>query len=139
MDRLSKERRSWNMSRIRSADTGPERVVRSALHRLGYRFRLNRTDLPGKPDAVLPRYKVAVFVHGCFWHRHPGCRFAYTPKSRTDFWQAKFRANQARDKKVRRLLRALGWRYVTIWECLTANPEKLEAALRSSLLRWPQP
>ncbi|MBU1162905.1 MAG: DNA mismatch endonuclease Vsr, partial [Proteobacteria bacterium] len=87
MDIISKEKRSWNMSRIRGKDTKPEIIVRSMLHRMGYRFRLHRKDLPGKPDIVLPKYKTVIFVHGCFWHRHKGCKYAYTPKSRVKFWK----------------------------------------------------
>ncbi len=117
MDRLTPEHRSWNMSRIRSSNTKPERMVRSLLHRMGYRFRLNRKDLPGTPDIVLPRHKAVVLVHGCYWHRHPGCRYAYTPKSRVEFWQAKFDANVERDKRVEAELVALGWRVFTVWEC----------------------
>lgn len=119
MDSLSREHRSWNMSRIRGKDTRPELRVRSALHRLGYRFRLNRRDLPGKPDIVLPRYQTVIFVHGCFWHRHPGCRFAYTPKSRVEFWQAKFQRNVERHREVEEELTTLGWRVLVIWECET--------------------
>lgn len=107
------------MSRIRGKDTRPELRVRSALHRLGYRFRLNRRDLPGKPDIVLPRYQTVIFVHGCFWHRHPGCRFAYTPKSRVEFWQAKFQRNVERHREVEEELTTLGWRVLVIWECET--------------------
>jgi DNA mismatch endonuclease (patch repair protein) len=119
LDSLSREHRSWNMSRIRGKDTRPELRVRSALHRLGYRFRLNRRDLPGKPDIVLPRYQTVIFVHGCFWHRHPGCRFAYTPKSRVEFWQAKFQRNVERHREVEEELTTLGWRVLVIWECET--------------------
>jgi DNA mismatch endonuclease, patch repair protein len=122
VDRLTPEHRSWNMSRIRGRDTQPERAVRSALHRAGYRFRLHRKDLPGRPDIVLPKHRTVVFVHGCFWHRHPGCRFAYTPKSRADFWAAKFLANVERDQRNRRDLRRLGWRVITVWECQTGLP-----------------
>ena len=107
------------MSRIRSRDTGPERTVRSVLHRMGYRFSLQRRDLPGNPDIVLPKYRTVVFVHGCYWHRHPGCKMAYTPKSRQTFWMKKFAKNVARDRKVKRELRALGWRVVVVWECQT--------------------
>lgn len=121
-DRLSRERRSWNMSRIRDRDTEPERLVRSALHRAGYRFRLHCRDLPGRPDIVLPRYRTVVFVHGCFWHRHCGCRLAYAPKSRTAFWQAKFRSNVERDRRNARELRLLGWKVVTVWECEADRP-----------------
>ena len=91
IDKISTERRSWNMSRIRSRDTKPELAVRSVIHRSGYRFRLHRNDLPGKPDIVLPRFKTVIFVHGCFWHRHPRCRFAYEPKSRRIFGKINFR------------------------------------------------
>lgn len=120
-DRISKEHRSWNMSRIRNRDTKPELIVRSLLHRMGYRFRLHRKDLPGKPDIVLPKYKTVVFVHGCFWHRHQGCRFAYNPKSHADFWKLKFSTNVKRDKIARRSLRHLGWKVVVVWECEVAN------------------
>src|SRR3954463_15983899 len=109
VDLLTKERRSWNMSRIRSRDTKPEVLVRSLLHRLGLRFRLHR-PLPGRPDIVLPRHRTVVLVHGCFWHRHTSCRFAYTPKSNVQFWLAKFAGNVERDRKARRALHKLGWR-----------------------------
>lgn len=125
MDRLSKEMRSWNMSQIRGRDTGPERAVRSLLHRMGYRFRLNHPALPGKPDLVLPRYRTVVFVHGCFWHRHTGCRFAYVPRSRTSFWQAKFSANRARDRKAVRNLKAQGWHSIVVWECELREPQRV--------------
>src|SRR5437016_9744069 len=96
VDRLTPERRSWNMSRIRGQDTKPERTLRSTLHKIGYRFRLHRRNLPGRPDIVLAKYRLAFFVHGCFWHRH-GCLYTYTPKSRLDFWQKKFKENLRRD------------------------------------------
>lgn len=113
------------MARIRSKDTSPEIAVRKLLHSLGYRFRLHRKDLPGKPDLVLPRYKAAILVHGCFWHRHPGCKYAYSPKSNVEFWQKKFDANQTRDLKVQAQLVEMGWRYCVIWECETSNLDKL--------------
>lgn len=116
-DTISKEHRSWNMSRIKNRDTKPELVVRSLLHKLGYRFRLHRKDLPGKPDIVLPRYKTAIFVHGCFWHRHPNCKYAYTPNSRVSFWMSKFSQNVQRDKYAQATLTALGWQVIVIWEC----------------------
>src|SRR5438270_12153821 len=97
-DRLTKARRSWNMSRIRSKNTRPELVVRSALHKMGLRFTLHSTKLPGHPDIVLPRLRAAVFVHGCFWHRHRGCTFAYHPKTRVSFWKEKFSLNVRRDR-----------------------------------------
>jgi len=130
MDRISKEHRSWNMSRIRSRDTTPELAVRSALHRLGYRFRLSDAGLPGRPDVVLKRYRTVVFVHGCFWHRHARCRFAYTPKTRVAFWLKKFADNARRDRQVRASLKALGWRTITIWECQTTDRQRLAARLR---------
>ncbi len=133
MDRLTKQHRSWNMSRIRGKDTKPEMRVRSLLHRMGFRFRLHRKDLPGKPDIVLPAYGTVIFVHGCFWHRHPGCRFAYQPKSRVDFWQTKFRRNVERHQEVTAELEELGWRVVVIWECETASEEQLEQRLYDEL------
>ena len=117
MDTLSKEKRSWNMSRIKSRDTEPELIVRSILHRAGFRFRLHRKDLPGKPDIVLPKYKTVVFVHGCFWHRHQGCSFAYMPKSKKVFWRKKFSKNKERDKHHCQALASLGWKVIVVWEC----------------------
>lgn len=121
------------MSRIRSKDTKPEKIVRSLLHRMGYRFRLHRKDLPGKPDIVLPKYRTVIFVHGCFWHRHPGCKGATTPKSRTEWWQAKFDRNVTRDRAHRQELLARGWRVITVWECETKDLTALVARLRSDL------
>ena len=135
MDTLSKERRSWNMSRIRCKDTKPEKVVRSLLHRMGFRFRLHRQDLPGSPDIVLPKHRTVVFVHGCFWHRHPGCKYAYTPKSRTGFWDRKFTENVARDRRVRRKLRRQGWQVLVVWECQVNDTEVLCSRLRAALDR----
>lgn len=134
MDTLTPAQRSWNMSQIRCRDTKPERVVRSVLHRIGARFRLHRKDLPGCPDIVLPKYRLAVLVHGCFWHRHPGCKYAYTPKSRVEFWHGKFEATVKRDQKTYRRLRALGWAVSVIWECETRDAEKLAATLKAMLL-----
>lgn len=129
VDRLTPERRSWLMSRVRGKHTKPEMIVRRAAHALGLRFRLHRKDLPGRPDLVFPRHKVALFVHGCFWHRHPGCRLASTPKTRTEFWQSKFDANVARDIRVAEQLRAACWRVVTIWECETRKEDILSEGL----------
>lgn len=117
MDQISSEHRSWNMSRIKSKDTKPELLVRSWLHRNGFRFRLHVKDLPGTPDIVLPKYKTVVEVRGCYWHRHPGCKFAYTPKSRSDFWNAKFAENVKRDTLTDNALKELGWQVIIIWEC----------------------
>src|SRR5687768_7955655 len=109
VDRVSPEHRSWNMSRVTGANTKPEKIVRSILHRLGLRFRLHKKDLPGRPDIVLSRHRTVILVHGCFWHRHRGCRMAYTPKSRLQFWEGKFKRNIARDAEVRALLKSAGW------------------------------
>ena len=133
MDRLTKERRSWNMSRIKGRDTKPEKQIRSLLHRLGYRFRVHRQDLPGRPDIILPKYATVIFVHGCFWHRHRGCKYAYTPKSRIDFWKTKFSENISRDKRTLTALREIGWSALIVWECETKNEAKLSDQLRTFL------
>lgn len=133
MDRISREHRRWNMSRIRGRDTKPEIAVRSLLHRMGYRFRLHRADLPGRPDIVLPKYRAVIFVHGCFWHRHTGCRFAYTPKSRRKFWQQKFQGNRRRDRRSTTALARLGWRVLVIWECETRGAKTLAVRMRREL------
>jgi len=133
-DRLSTARRSWNMSRIRGADTAPELLVRSTLHRLGLRFRLHRRDLPGRPDIVLPKWKTVVFVHGCFWHRHPGCRFAYTPKSRIDFWLKKFQDNVERDRRNITALEQAGWKTIVVWECETADPARMSRRFKREIM-----
>ena len=117
MDTLTSEKRSWNMSRIRGANTKPELAVRSMLHRMGYRFRISNKTLPGRPDIVLPKYRAVIFVHGCFWHRHQGCKYAYTPKSRLDFWGRKFEGNVMRDKNNLSLLKKTGWLPIVVWEC----------------------
>ncbi|TKW61393.1 MAG: DNA mismatch endonuclease Vsr [Blastochloris viridis] len=124
-DKLTPDRRSWNMSRIRGKDTKPEKLVRSLLFRAGYRFRKNDPRLPGKPDIVLPKYKIAVFVHGCFWHGH-GCKISVTPKTNTEFWADKIGKNQARDQVNISKLEALGWKTILIWECeITEGTQKL--------------
>lgn len=117
------------MGRIRGRDTSPEIAVRSALHRLGYRFRLHVKNLPGRPDIVLPKWKHIVLVHGCFWHRHKDCKFAYTPKSRTEFWTEKFEGNIARDKVTVQALKNLGWRVTVVWECEIRSTENLAQIL----------
>lgn len=126
-------KRSANMARIGPRDTAPELTVRRALHRMGYRFRLHTPTLPGKPDVVLPRHRMIFLIHGCFWHRHGGCRFASVPKTRADFWNAKFEANVVRDRKVERELRKLGWRVHVVWECETRDNISLERRLRKAL------
>lgn len=119
------------MSRVRGKDTIPEMRVRRMAHALGLRYRLHRQDLPGKPDLTFAKHRVALFVHGCFWHRHPGCRKASDPKSREGYWQAKFAANVERDARVANELGRLGWRVVTVWECETKSPEQIEKRLRA--------
>ena len=113
------------MAGIRSKNTKPELLVRSWLHKQGLRFRLHAADLPGKPDLVFRKHQAVVFVHGCFWHRHRGCRYASTPSSNRRFWREKLDANVARDSKVRKNLRRLGWNVLTIWECQSRNPGQL--------------
>lgn len=133
VDRLSPERRSWNMSRIRGRDTKPERAVLKILRGLRYRADAHRPDLPGKPDIVLPRRRTIVFVNGCFWHRHSRCRFAYTPKSNRGFWNRKFEDNVQRDRRVRRALRRLGWHILVVWECQLRDQDKLRIRIREQL------
>ena len=124
------------MSRIRGKNTRPEVLLRSLLHRQGYRFRLHDQALPGRPDIVLKKYRAAVFVNGCFWHRHEGCPKATMPKSRVEFWKAKFKATVQRDKKNARQIKALGWRMITVWECeLANNPQGVVSRLRQRLGR----
>lgn len=121
-DRISREKRSWNMSRIRSKNTKPEILLRKTLHGMGLRYRLHDRKLPGAPDLVLPKYRAVIFVHGCFWHRH-GCKLTTTPSTQEDFWQAKFRANIERDRKNVRELETRGWRVLIVWECELLKPE----------------
>ena len=119
VDTISRERRQWNMSRIRAKDMKPEMIVRRLVHGMGYRYRLHRKDLPGKPDLVFgPRRKV-IFVHGCFWHRHadPSCKIARLPKSNQDYWIPKLERNVERDARHRAALLSLGWDFLEIWEC----------------------
>jgi DNA mismatch endonuclease (patch repair protein) len=125
-DTLSKAERSERMSRIRGKDTKPELALRSAMHRLGFRFRLHGASLPGRPDLVFPIYRTAVFVHGCFWHRHQGCKVATVPKSNTPFWTAKFSRTVERDGRTAKALEDMGWRVVTVWECDLRSKENAE-------------
>jgi DNA mismatch endonuclease, patch repair protein len=131
MDVFDAKRRSEIMSRIRSRDTVPELSVRRAAHAMGLRFRLHRRDLPGNPDLVFPKYKAALFVHGCYWHQHSGCRRASRPKSRQEYWIPKLAANVARDKRSAIELAALGWRTVIVWECEALDPPILHERLLS--------
>ncbi len=116
-DTLSKKERSKAMSKVRSADTKPEWILRCGLHRLGFRFRLRNSRLPGRPDLAFRRYRAVVFVHGCYWHRHTDCRDASTPKSNVSFWAGKFAENVGRDRRTRQRLERLGWRVLVVWEC----------------------
>jgi len=116
-DRITPEHRSWNMSRIKGKDTKPEIAVRQYLFANGFRFIKNDKRYPGKPDIVLPKYHTIIFVHGCFWHRHEGCKQATTPKSRTDFWLEKFQKNVQNDAKHIQELKNMGWKVIVLWEC----------------------
>lgn len=134
-DKLTPERRSWNMSRIKGKDTKIEVEVRKYLFSKGYRFRKNDKRYPGKPDIVLPQYHAVIFVHGCFWHRHEGCKDATIPKTRTDFWLEKFEKNVRNDQIKQEKLKELGWRVIVIWECelkkdFLKTMERLERELK---------
>lgn len=135
MDILTPQARSALMARIRAKNTTPEIVVRRLLHSMGFRFRLHRKALPGTPDIVFPQYRIAMLVHGCFFHSHAGCKFAYIPKTRTKFWRAKFAANVARDRKVQRALRKAGWTPIIVWECETFQLPRLIRRLKRILAR----
>lgn len=135
MDIISPAQRSQLMGRIRGKETKPELIVRRTAHRLGFRFRLYRRDLPGRPDLVFPSRKVAMFVHGCFWHRHKGCRYCYNPKSNIEFWEKKFKNNVTRDERTRGELKRMGWHVAIIWECETTDPRSLEKKLKDQLAR----
>ena len=127
MDNLSPEDRSWCMSQIRSRGMKPERVVRSMVHRAGYRFRLHRRDLPGAPDLTLARHRAVIFVNGCFWHWHPdpNCPIAGLPKSNLDYWEPKLARTRVRDREHNDALAALGWKVLTVWECELRDPERV--------------
>ena len=129
MDRITPEQRHYTMSRIRGKDTKPEILVRQFLFSEGFRFRKNDKRYPGHPDIVLPKYRTVVFVNGCFWHGHEGCRFYTVPKSNTDFWVSKIRRNQERDREDRKELEEKGWNVITVWEC------QLEKQVREQTLR----
>ena len=137
MDILTKERRSWNMARIRPKNTKPGMVVRRPLYGLGYRYRLHSAQLIGKPDIVFSSRKKVIFVHGCFWHRHERCRFAYNPKTRKEFWQNKFQANVRRDREVHVKLMERGWQIMVVWECEVGNFAELAQKLMDFLENKP--
>lgn len=126
-DIVDKQTRSRMMAGIRGKDTRPELVLRHALHARGLRYQLHRKGIQGRPDLVFPRFRAVLFVHGCFWHRHSGCRFTTTPSTRPEFWQAKFVANVVRDSAVRATLIEAGWRMATVWECALRKQEQVEA------------
>ena len=131
VDTLTKAERSERMSRVRGKDTKPELIVRRLVHGMGYRYRLHRRDLPGTPDLVLPSRKKAIFIHGCFWHRHPdpACKLARLPKSRLDFWKPKLEGNRRRDRENQARLRKLGWDVLVVWECQIGYKEHIENIL----------
>ncbi|MFA7172032.1 MAG: very short patch repair endonuclease [Kiritimatiellia bacterium] len=135
-DNLTPEKRSWNMSRVKSKNTKPELVLRSLLHSAGYRFTVNgplNNKLPGKPDLVLPKYRSVAFVHGCFWHRHAGCKQTRTPKTNVEFWEKKFVRNIERDKENFIKLKTLGWKVIVVWECQLKKPEEVMRGIRDHL------
>ena len=139
MDIYSKGKRSWNMSRVRSQDTKPEMIVRSFLHRNGFRFRLHVKNLPGHPDIVLPKYKTVIEVRGCYWHRHKNCSRATIPSTNVAFWQKKFAENTARDHRTDAKLKSLGWNVIIVWECELNNKNNLDEIvmqIRANSLRW---
>ncbi|WP_222012525.1 very short patch repair endonuclease [Rhizobium bangladeshense] len=135
MDIVDKATRSRMMSNIRGRDTGPELLLRRALHQLGFRFRIHAKKLPGKPDLVLPKYRAAIFIHGCFWHRHRQCRLATTPATRPDFWNAKFSGTMERDARVHDALLRSGWRVATIWECALRKPQDV-STVAEIVAKW---
>lgn len=134
-DVVSPEKRSQMMSGIKGKNSLPEILVRKALFAMGYRFRLHRRDLPGTPDIAMPGRKIAIFVHGCFWHAHRGCKFATTPSTRTEFWTTKLRGNVDRDQRAVDKLAEMGWRVLNVWECSTRDP-KTAAGLPAALHQW---
>ena len=134
-DKLTPDARSALMAKVRSKNTAPEIRVRKAAHAMGIRFRLGRRDLPGSPDLVFPRHRLAVFVHGCFWHRHPDCRRASMPATRSDFWEVKFDKNVLRDRAAVSALHDQGWKTLVIWECETKSQTQIQCALREAIDR----
>ncbi|NOU20389.1 MAG: DNA mismatch endonuclease Vsr [Methyloglobulus sp.] len=136
-DRIDKETRSRIMAAVRSYGTRPEKRVRSALHRQGFRFRLHIKQLPGTPDLVLRKYKAAIFINGCFWHQHQNCKAAHIPQTRSEFWQKKFTRNELRDQKVLHQLKIMGWRAAIIWECGLSRKQQEDTLRRLALwLKW---
>jgi DNA mismatch endonuclease, patch repair protein len=134
VDVFDKTKRSWIMSRVKSKDTKPEIIVRSIIHRLGYRFRKNIAALPGTPDIVLTKYHKVIFVHGCFWHGHNNCKRAARPATNKSFWQKKLNANILRDKRILRMLKSQGWQTLIIWECQIKNEIRLFSKINNFLM-----
>ena len=137
MDSVSPEKRSWVMAQVKGRDTKPEKAIRSLLHRMGYRFRLQRKDLPGKPDIVLPKYHAVIFVHGCYWHRHDCPNGRRLPKSRLDYWLPKLEGNKKRDVNNQVLLRELGWSVLVLWECMLRHEDYLKRTICDFLANCP--
>jgi DNA mismatch endonuclease, patch repair protein len=135
VDVVSRAKRSQMMSGIKGKNSLPEMLVRKALFGMGYRFRLHRRDLPGNPDIAMPGRKIAIFVHGCFWHAHQGCKYAKTPSTRTEFWAAKLQANVDRDRRAVHELTQIGWRVLCVWECSTRSREA-SVGLAEALRLW---
>lgn len=132
-DTLSSEERSKRMSLIRGTGTAPEMKLRRLVHRMGFRYRLNVKDLPGKPDLVFPSRHAVIFMHGCFWHRHKGCKLARLPKSKLDFWEPKLEANRKRDSRNQRRLEDLGWRVLVVWECQMTDADRVSVVVKEFL------
>ncbi len=124
-DVFTPDKRSWIMGRVKSRNTKPEMLVRSIIHRMGFRFRLHRRELPGNPDIVLPKHKKVLFVHGCFWHGHEACPRSKRPATNTEFWNTKLDQNMERDKRFQRLLKEAGWDVLVVWQCETNRPDEL--------------
>jgi DNA mismatch endonuclease (patch repair protein) len=131
VDRLSKDERSRNMGAVRGRNTGPEMLVRQAAHHFGLRFRLHSCALPGRPDLVFPKWRTVIFVNGCFWHQHRGCKRAKRPKSNVQFWREKLRRNVARDRENSSLLKRMGWSVFVIWQCEVPDQDRAKAAVRA--------
>lgn len=134
MDSISPEKRSWVMAQVKGRDTKPEKIVRSLLHMMGYRFRLQRKGLPGRPDIVLPKYRAVIFVHGCYWHRHDCPNGQRLPKSRLEYWLPKLEGNRNRDLQNQALLKEHGWSVLVIWECMLRHEDSLREMIRDFLM-----
>lgn len=133
-DCFTHEERSRVMSRVKGRDTQPEKTVRRLLHAMGYRFRLHRRDLPGKPDIVLPRHRKVIFIHGCFWHGHTNCRRALRPQTNAEFWNKKLDSNIKRDEETQAKLKSLGWDVLVIWQCEMRDLENLRRNIKGFLI-----